>query len=179
MPRLFLAIPLPDDVKDVLSTIGGGVRQARWLDYDQLHLTLVFLGEVAQPAAQRLDALLRGIAWSPFTVGIKELGHFPSRGKPRVLWAGVPRNEALERLQRKCTEAAVAAGIKVQRRKYHPHVTLARLSRPPIDEVAVFLRNNGALELPAFSVSRFELWQSYLAAEGASYSTWAAYPARA
>lgn len=178
MPRLFACVPLPDPVRDVLSSIGGGVRNARWTDYDQLHLTLVFIGEVPGAQIDRLVAQLRGIEWQAIDIHIRDLGHFPGRGAPKVLWAGVQLTEALSELERRCVRAIQAADITVQPRKYHPHVTVARLNRAPIDEVAQFLQNNSGLDFPVFSVNRFELWQSHLAPEGASYSVVAALPAR-
>ena len=170
MPRLFIAIPLPEHVRDHLSSLGGGVAGARWLDYDQLHLTLVFIGEVDGSRSPSLFGHLGRVDFEAFTLNIRDVGHFPSRGAPRVLWAGTTRPTALLRLQDALLKAVKSAGVELKRRKFRPHVTIARLNHPDEEEVATFLAGQSALDLGDFTVDRFEVWQSHLAPGGASYS---------
>jgi 2'-5' RNA ligase len=89
MPRLFVALDLPEDIKRSLEPLAAGLGDVRWMGADQQHLTLRFLGEVddgwGRDAAEAL-ALVPGV---PFELRLKGIGHFPLRGEPRVLWVGV------------------------------------------------------------------------------------------
>ena len=140
--RLFLGIPLPDDVRvDLREHLGralpGGVPgraviPANW------HLTLRFLGDTDAEQHRRLVAALEGAALGArFTVSLGGLGAFPRPRRAGVLWAGVDEGAAeLRRVAVVCEEAALRAGFPAERKPFSPHLTLSRL-HPPRDLEAV------------------------------------------
>ena len=176
MPRLFTAIRLPFDLRAELTSLGGGMPGARWLTEDQLHLTLVFLGNVHTFRAQALDDALSTVQSPPFELRVVGAGHFPPGGRPRVIWAGIGADEALIALQARMVAALRKAGFELQRRRFHPHVTLARLNGADSRRVAGFLEGVAALSSQPFEVDAFHVYSSSLRAEGAAYQLEATYP---
>ena len=114
--RLFVAIDLPEPVTDALERICTGLPGARWTDPLQYHLTLRFVGEVDGLVAQDLDQGLAEIEFEPFTLNLDGFGHFPPRGMPKVLWAGVTPKDPVDRLRRAVDRAVLAAGVEPARR---------------------------------------------------------------
>ena len=94
MIRLFVAVELPQQVRDRLADLHYGLPGARWLDADALHLTLRFIGEVDQAQAIDIDAALLRVAAPAFAIDLVGAGHFASRGRARVLWVGVAMHRA-------------------------------------------------------------------------------------
>ena len=127
MPRLFIAIDLPEDVKVELTAIGYGLPGARWVTDDQLHLTLRFIGEVDGGMRNNISDALSFINYGSFTFTLQGAGHFPPRGKPKVLWIGIAKSQPLLQLRGKVESALRAIGLSPEGRKFSPHITLARL----------------------------------------------------
>jgi 2'-5' RNA ligase len=100
MIRLFVAVELPETVRDRLLTLEGGVPGARWVNEDQMHLTLRFIGEVDDNVANDVDDALSGIRAPGFELELSGVGEFGGKN-PRALWAGVRPNPALLHLQKK------------------------------------------------------------------------------
>ncbi len=167
--RVFVALPLPDELRHELGAISAPIDGARWQDFDQLHMTLAFVGAVPGNRLAALDRALQRIRQVPFELALRGVGHFPGRGSPRVLWAGVRQAEELARLHGAVHRQVRAAGFELERRKFRPHVTLARLRMADTDEVARFLGDAGAYASKAWTVDGFELWRSDLQPEGARY----------
>jgi 2'-5' RNA ligase len=132
--RTFIALPLPGALRTKLEAIQKAlapkVDGARWVGPDAFHLTLAFLGDVADPD---LNAVCLAVAESVreqrrFTLEVRGLGAFPGAGHPRVLWAGIEGDlDALAAVQRAAFDAAIRAGYRPADERFHPHVTLARL----------------------------------------------------
>ena len=129
--RLFVAIDLPESVTDSLERICTGLPGARWIDPDQYHLTLRFIGEVENGVGDDLDAALAGISAPAFDLTLSGVGHFGKAAAARILWAGAEPNDALNHLQAKIETAVMHAGLPAEQRRFSPHVTLARLKRAP------------------------------------------------
>lgn len=176
VPRLFVALPLPDDACAALRPLCFGVQGARWVAGDAFHLTLAFLGEVDEPTARRVEQGLITIRPPAFTLRLRGLGHFPPRGPPKVLWAGVAPSEELMRLQRAVRLRLERLGLPVLKRRFAPHVTLARLRGTRLEEVIEHRMEYGALEGPEVPVRAFVLFSSVLGREGAVHRPLAAYP---
>ncbi|MFP3943496.1 MAG: RNA 2',3'-cyclic phosphodiesterase [Alphaproteobacteria bacterium] len=166
--RLFAAIEIPDEIIEDLAALQNGVPGARWVPEENMHLTLAFFGELQPPQAEDLDGLLSGIAARPFDLHFESVGLFGS--PPRTLWAGVSRSEPLVRLAEKVTVAADRAGIELDRRKFAPHVTLARLKDPPKKAMRNFLASHGDFRTEPFTVTNFALFSSYRGKEQAIYT---------
>jgi 2'-5' RNA ligase len=127
MRRLFVALRPPEQVRDALLSIAGGVEGARWQSDDLLHLTLRFAGDVSRRGEDDLVEALSAIEHDPFTLQVRGVGHFEKRGRVNGLWAAFAPSPALASLQRKVERACKAAGLAAEPRTFVPHVTLARL----------------------------------------------------
>jgi 2'-5' RNA ligase len=169
MHRLFVAIRPPRPVRDRLLGLMGGVRGARWLADDQLHLTLRFIGEVERPTAEDVHSALASVRHPRFEIALSGLGAFDRRGDPVTLWAGVTPHEPLKALHKKIDQACLRAGIEPDRRAYAPHITLARLGRGA-GPVAPLLESAGGETGPPFEVTEFRLYESALTPDGAVHS---------
>ena len=146
MIRLFVALDLPETVRERLVSLGGGVPGARWMTDGQLHLTLRFIGEVDDNEAHDIDDTLAAIRAPGFALELAGVGEFGGKN-PRALWAGVRANEALIRLQKKIETALQRIGVAPEERKFTPHVTLARLKGAPREKVIAFLSHHGLFVL--------------------------------
>ena len=175
MQRLFVAILPPAVIIDRLVDLQWGLARARWSGPDQLHLTLRFIGPVRDDEVPPLvRALAEVTAASPaFSLCLRGTGHFPPRGRARSLWAGVDGSEsdlaALHILRQRVDAAFQGVGLSPDRRKFAPHVTLARLPELPQARVAEWLAGRGLFKTPDFPVSELVLMRSILRAEGSEY----------
>jgi 2'-5' RNA ligase len=176
MYRLFVALELPEAARARLASLCHGVPGARWVSVDQLHLTLRFIGEVDGGVFEDVAAALAEIDGPSFVVAIAGVGHFPPSGPPRQLWAGVAKNPALMALQRAIESRVVAAGLEPERRKFVPHITLARLKEARLSRVAAFLSAHGLFACEPFVVDSFCLFSSRLGNERSIYRVEARYP---
>jgi 2'-5' RNA ligase len=175
MLRLFVGLRPPAPIRAQLLALAGGIPGARWQDDDQLHITLRFIGEVDERAAEDAALALSAVHWPPVEVALDGVGTFDSRGRINALWAGVRPKESLAGLHRKIDQALVRAGQEPERRAYLPHVTLARMNTPS-EAVARFVEAHAALASPAFTLEHFYLFESSLGHEGARYDVLARYP---
>ena len=176
MIRLFAAIAVPEEIAEALVRRQQGLPGARWRPVEALHLTLRFFGEIAESAADDLDAELARIALDPVTVVLDGVGAFEDGGEPHAVWAGVAENDALKRLAARCETAARQAGLTADRRAWRPHVTLAYLRRADPRRVAAWIQGHNLLKSPAFTVGSFGLYSSRLGDQGASYRLERSYP---
>ncbi|MBN1212556.1 MAG: RNA 2',3'-cyclic phosphodiesterase [candidate division Zixibacteria bacterium] len=176
MYRLFVAIDLPDRVKEQLRYICHGVPGASWLEPEQLHLTLRFIGEVDGGGFRDIVETLAHIRCEPFSVALEGTGCFPLRKEPKSLWVGVEKNEALTHLQKKIDTALIRAGLPKEGRKFSPHITVAQLKGPRVNKIAGFLAANGLFKVAPFPVDEFCLYSSFLSSQGALHQLEESYP---
>jgi len=176
MIRLFVAVDLPETVRQRLALVRAPLPDARWVPTENMHLTLRFIGEVAPSLATEIDTLLSRINAPPFEMRLGRLGTFGSRGRVRILWAGIDGNEALVHLQAKVESACVRAGLPPDPRKFHAHVTLARCKDVREELTAEFIATHDGFDLPAMPVDQFVLYSSHTGRAGAIYSQEAVYP---
>jgi len=175
MPRLFSAIEIPKSVAERLTLLRAGLTGARWIDPENYHLTLRFVGDVDGITARDLTAALGEIAALPFELAVNGLGSFGG-GKPRAIFAGIAPSEGLGALQRANERAARKAGLPPEGRNFKPHVTLARLKGARAHAVAAYLERQGGMGPEPFAVSRFVLYSSRNSVGGGPYVVEAAYP---
>jgi 2'-5' RNA ligase len=176
MTRLFVAVDLPDHVKDRLRGVCQGVHGARWVHDDQFHITLSFLGQVEGPEQRALQEGLAGVRCDPFVLRLSGIGHFPPRGRPTVLWAGIDPDDELRVLQRRVLSRLQRLGHPPETRRYAPHVTLARLVRPAMGPLLEFMAVHADFGTETFAVTDFQLYSSVLARSGAVHRIEASYP---
>ncbi len=191
--RLFVAIEIPSEIRLELERRTKALRsdlpKARWVKPGAMHLTLVFLGDTDEGRLPELHREL-GVAFAagkPMAITIavppeagqrNTIGAFPTRGRRRVLWTGVEAAGDLGGLQTRVADAVErAAGIEVERRPYHPHLTLARC-KPPWSPAAVerLAAGFGEKSAGSFSADHGSLVASELLPSGARYRTLERYP---
>lgn len=170
MIRLFVALSFPDEIRQSLSALCAGVPGARWVNPDQFHLTLRFIGEVDNRKARAIYEELAGITMPSFNLELFGVGTFGDKRKANSLWAGVRPNPSLNRLQEKIDNAMLRVGLPPDRRKFAPHVTLARLNNAPFDRIGAFLSHHALYNGPAYHCDRFVLYSSFLSSSGAIYT---------
>ena len=176
MPRLFVAVGLPEAVRTGLADLPRRVSGARWVPTEQIHLTLRFIGDVGDALFADVKTILGEIESPPFSLGLRHGGAFPPRGQPRILWVGVDRCEPLMALQRQIEDALVSLDFPRERRAYHPHATLARLKNARPGQVQTHIEAIDALASPEVAVDRFALFSSVLSPKGATHQLEAAFP---
>ena len=180
MPRLFVALDLPPELKAAARGLQSGLRNARWLDDAGLHLTLAFIGEVDGPAVERVEAALAEVEADSIHIELHGLDCFPGRGAPRVLWTGAAPKAELAALADAVARALRRAGVALKRRRFTPHVSLVRFRRPPprID-MERYLAAHSLFRSPVSEAARFHLYSSILRPSGARYTIEATFPLRA
>ncbi len=176
--RLFVAIELPERVRtaveDVTARLRSSLPRARWVRAGNLHLTLVFLGEVEESSLARFaDALGSALAGhSPFRLQLTGSGCFPGSGRARVAWIGLADSREVLAVQAAVASAAQAAvGLEPERRPYRPHLTVARCAPPwPAAAGRRWSRAVPGALAEAFRVDSIALVRSRLGPAGPSYS---------
>lgn len=176
MIRLFVALELPEAVRERLAGLGGGVPGARWTEPENLHLTVRFIGEVENGLLPDIDAALGSVSAPAFDLVLDGVGQFGSGSRSRVLWAGVERNDALVHLNQKVESALVRAGLPREERRYSPHVTLARLRDAPQERVGRFIQDRGLFRAGPVRVEHFTLFESRPGSGGPVYDPLREYP---
>ncbi|WP_366553386.1 RNA 2',3'-cyclic phosphodiesterase [Aquibaculum sediminis] len=174
--RLFIALGLPEDVRERLQFLAGGLPGARWVPPENLHLTLRFLGDVDNGLARDIDDALHGMDFPRFELTLSGIGVFTEGKRINTLWVGVENNPKLERLQAKVDQASVRAGVKPDRRKFKPHVTLARGRIEHGPKLERFLMEHSLFRLHPFTVDAFTLFSSHLQSGGPLYVPEVTYP---
>lgn len=156
--------------------LAGGVPGAKWVDRDNMHLTLRFIGEVPEDRLADIHHALSRIRHPAFQVVLSGVDYFKQGRSPTVLWAGVERNDTLLQLHDKVDQALQREGLPSDGRRYSPHITLARLQRAPEGRVAAFVADNNLFRAPPFHADSFTLFSSFLSSSGAIYTAEAEYP---
>src|SRR5689334_590787 len=175
MPRLFSAIEIPRPLAERLTLLRAGLTGARWIDPENYHLTLRFIGDVDGSTAREFAEALGGIEVPAFELRLNGLGSFGGH-KPRAIFAGIAPSDGLDALRRANERAAREAGLPPEGRNFKPHVTLARLRNARADAVAAYLEHQGGIAAEPFTVSRFVLYSSRNSVGGGPYVVEAAYP---
>jgi len=174
--RLFVAIDLPSNIKKKLANIQARLKEAnagvRFVSPEGIHLTLKFLGEVAEDRVGKvIEALAENVPRiSPFNLKVEGLGAFPSISRPRVVWAGVKAPDELLTLAEEIEKAMVKLGFPKEERDFSPHLTLCRIKSPQgIDRLIKIVMEEKDISLGEFTADGYFLIQSILRPEGARY----------
>jgi len=176
MQRLFVAITLPDTVRQLLIERQTELSDIRWTSPDNLHLTLRFIGEVPQAKVSAIKASLRTVSGNVFTLQVKGLGYFDKRPQA-VVWAGVGESAPLLTLKKQVNDAlALHAGLTVPDGRFSPHITLGRAKRADRSALKNFTAKYGDAPTASFTVESFTLFSSVLAPGGAVHTVEEQYP---
>jgi 2'-5' RNA ligase len=174
--RLFVGLDLSWEIREALDRLGGGgIPGARWVPEENLHLTLRFIGETHKHLAEEIDHALAALRAKKFSVQFSGVGTFNKGGREVALWVGVARNPQLDLLQSKIEQALQRVGLEPERRRFVPHVTLARLDNAPELKLAGFVQAHNLFraEMP---VEHFTLFSSLLGKEASVYTAEVEYP---
>lgn len=131
--RLFLAINLAPEMRRAVIDATSSLREAApsigWVDETRLHLTLKFLGDLAESSVGPLREAMASVARKhrTFRLSVKEIGAFPNFRRARVIWMGVDREPKLEFLHHDVELACEKLGYELEGRAFRPHLTLARV----------------------------------------------------
>jgi 2'-5' RNA ligase len=175
MPRLFTGVEIPSDVAQALATLRGGLPGARWIDPENYHLTLRFIGDVDDQLAHEVASMLGRVKRGSFDLHMEGLTSFGGR-KPRAVVASVAHVQALLDVQAEQERLMQRIGLEPEGRKFTPHVTLARLRESSSRQVAEYLSARGYFRTSSFRVSRFVLFSSRASVGGGPYVVEASYP---
>jgi RNA 2',3'-cyclic 3'-phosphodiesterase len=175
MPRLFTGLEIPQQVAESLAMMRGGLPGARWIDPENYHLTLRFIGDIDDALAHEIAGMLGRVRRMSFQLRLDGLLPFGGR-KPRALVAAVSPIAPLMELQAEQERLLQRLGLEPEGRKYTPHVTLARLRDTSSRQVADYLSARGHYRSASFEVSRFVLFSSRASVGGGPYVIEADYP---
>ena len=175
MPRLFTGLEIPAEIGTALSALRGGLPGARWVDPENYHITLRFIGDIDDATAREIAGALGQVKRRAFAVNLEGLAAFGGR-KPRAVVASVPPVPPLIELQAEHERLMQRIGLEPEGRRYTPHVTLARMRDASSRAVADFLAQHGLFRTPAFEVGRFVLFSARASTGGGPYLVEAAYP---
>lgn len=195
--RLFLAVPLPTAVRDLVATMTTDLAAegwpVRWVAPEGAHLTLHFLGEMPPERAELLRLALPPVIarHAAFALRTAGLGVFPTLRRPRVLWLGLhgPAHR-LETLQRDLAATLVGLGFPVDDGPFRPHLTLGRVRNTgtpafPLRDLPEAVRRRlavvgeGGSDVPParpLPIGEVELVRSHLGPGGARYEAIGCYP---
>lgn len=175
MPRLFTALEIPHDAALSLSLLRGGLPGARWIDTENYHITLRFMGDVEGHVADEIAYALDRVQRASFAITLSGVGQFGGK-KPNSVWAGVEPKPDLLQLQAEIERICQRLRLPADPRKFVPHVTLARLKNAEPVDVAHYLAARGNFSTLPFMVGRFVLLSSRDSVGGGPYVTEEAYP---
>lgn len=169
--RLFLALTLPTPVRDALLPLPHRIAGVAWTRPEQWHVTLRFLGDVPRARGDDLVARLAAIRVEPFVLPVEGVGTFPPNRSPRVVWLGTGTGHPrLFQLRQRVDDAVLGAGIDLDVRSFHPHITLARCTEEARRGLAQWLHDHRDFSAPPFRVDAFDLYASDLRPTGAVHT---------
>lgn len=175
MPRLFTGIEIPDDLRMRLSLLRGGLPGARWVEPENYHLTLRFVGDIDIRTANEIADALARIDRAGFPLAIENLGSFGGK-RPHAVIAHVAPSRALTELQAEQERIMQRLGLPPDGRKFTPHITLARLRGASGRDVANYLALRGGFSTVPVSIGRFVLFSARDSVGGGPYVVEDAYP---
>ncbi len=175
MPRLFTALEIPSAVAFQLSLLRGGLPGARWVDPENYHITLRFIGDIDHRTADEVGRGLMRVDRRSFDLSLSGLDAFGGK-KPHSIVACVRASQALKELQAEHERIIQRIGLEPERRKFRPHVTLARMKGASQSDAATYLALRGDFRTAPFPIGRFVLLSSRASRGGGPYIMEEAYP---
>jgi len=176
--RAFIAIDLPQEIKSQLAKIqkhlASSNADAKWVEPENIHLTLKFLGEITPEQQNQITAILKeiGATYSTFPAQITSLGAFPKIDHPRIIWVGIEQgDQEIKTIVQKLEEELEKIGIPQESREFASHITLARVRSGKNRMELVNGLNNllGKLQVAEFKVGKITLFKSTLSHQGPLY----------
>jgi len=175
MQRLFVAVELPDAVREALTALQKGLSGMRWTAPKNIHLTLRFIGEVPLTQVEKIRMALEDIHEKSFSLRLRELGFFDRRPQA-ILWAGLDESQELLALKAQIDAAlATHAGLRAPQGRFSPHITLGRMKNADRKILKEFTAQHISTSKTPFLVTSFTLFSSILDSSGAEHTAEARY----
>lgn len=174
MPRLFTGLEIPKDIGMRLAFLRGGLNRAVWIDQESYHITLRFIGDIDERAADEAADALGRIHRPPFDVTIDGIDSFGGP-RPHSVFARVRQTPALMELQAEQERILQRLGFPAEGRKFTPHVTIARTKGSTQRDVVEWLNIRGGFSAGSFRTERFVLFSSKASRGGGPYLVEEAY----
>ncbi len=168
--RLFVAVDLDDKIREKIAPLTyelskfGGVKT---VEPGNLHITLLFLGEVRNERVGVVENALSGVEFKPFKIRIKGMGGFPNSSSPRVIWVGVEEDGELRKLADSVYMQLKKLGFR-RDKEFSAHITVGRVKRRN-PSVRDFIHKYSDAEFGEMDVDSFKLKQSILRPQGPVY----------
>ncbi|MCX5715275.1 MAG: RNA 2',3'-cyclic phosphodiesterase [Candidatus Omnitrophica bacterium] len=179
--RTFIAIPLSNEIKQELSKIQSEFKQTnadvKWVEPENIHLTLKFLGEVTEEFLPKVkDALTKAISgFKSFEISISGIGAFPKLDYPRAIWVGIEKGkDETKSIAEKLEDELEKLGFAREEREFSAHLTIGRVKSSKNKEALkkILLTTAGQqLTTDSQKVSSITLYQSKLSPHGPTYAT--------
>jgi len=176
--RCFIALELPGEIKARLGTqtreLSPLTDSVKWVPQKNLHLTLKFLGDVAEdkiPSIKQALTLAVG-RHNKFNVSVQDTKVFPNARRPRVIWAGLKAADELEHLHRDIESALIPLGFAPEGRPFRPHLTIGRVKRggKNLKELVYALDEHTDTSFGDFTAVDVTVFHSNLTPSGAIYA---------
>lgn len=173
--RLFTAVALPDSLVDralaIQQRLAGSLRSVKWVERENLHLTLRFIGEADAGLADQIAGALAGLPRrGPFPIDLEGAGAFPAQGGPRIVWLGVRRGASeMGALFSDIEHALRTIGVAAAERPFSAHVTLGRLRTAGRAGERRAIEACATERIGTFTCEGFRLYESRLASDGPVY----------
>lgn len=174
--RLFVGIELPHELRLQMASLRTILPGARWVPEENWHLTLRFVGEVSPNLAEDVDIALAALRGKRFQLTLAGIGTNRTNGRDIAMWAGVERSPALEHLQAKVETALQRAGFPPERRRFVPHVTVARVDALAEPKLAAYVQAHNLFRAGPVEIDHLTLFSSLLGKEAAVYTAEISYP---
>jgi 2'-5' RNA ligase len=168
--RLFVGLDMPDLLRERLTALCGSLAGARWTPPANFHFTLRFIGETRPDVADEVDHALGAIRARAFSLTLSGTGIFNRAGRTSALWIGIERNEALDHLHTKIQTALQRIGLPPERKRFQPHVTLARVDGVAEGTLASWMQAHNLLRSESVPITHFTLFSSRLGKEHPVYT---------
>lgn len=175
MPRLFTGFEIPAQTGLMLSLLRGGLKGARWIDPENYHITLRFIGDIDDREADDVADALDRVHRKPVEIRLNGLGSF-GNGNPHAVWARVEPSTELSELQAEQERIIQRLNLPPERRKFLPHLTVARCRTSSNEDVARWLSERGDFQAPPFVAGRFVLFSAKASVGGGPYLIEEIYP---
>jgi RNA 2',3'-cyclic 3'-phosphodiesterase len=176
MKRIFIAFKVEagETFKEILSSLrsGLGKESIRWINLDNIHITLVFLGNTQESTIDSIISLLREKCkeTEEFSILIKGCGVFRKNKDPRILWAGIKPSDRLTQLYDSISDGLKQLNIKVEERPYKPHLTIGRVTHLQDKELLdTLVKKFQYSEIQTVRVNEVILYESVLYQSGPVY----------
>ena len=184
--RAFIAIELPQEIKNTLSRLQAKLKAAgadvKWVEPNNIHLTLKFLGEIDEQINGKVNSCLEKIreTQKPFTISLSSPGAFPNTSSPRVVWVGIKQGDAeIKGLTIFLEKQAAEIGLPTENREFSSHITIGRVrsgkNRRELAELLSKLSQN-SLEDNPFPANKITLFKSTLTSRGPVYEVLKEFP---